>query len=93
MAIATYSLETCVTALPQKDAGNPGMCYVGFLPCGCPVAAVSCALSRRDLAKEIAKMVRAGYRVEPKPSQWVRDGNLTFCVHQSRPAKQESLAL
>jgi len=68
---------------------GPGMAYVGFLPCGCCVAAVSCRLPRRELAKEIAAFVRRGYRVAPKSVAWVRE-NLRECTHK---AKQGEFAL
>jgi hypothetical protein len=67
----------------MSDKSADAMCYVGKAPCGCyRYAAVIEAVPRVDMAKDIQKMIGAGFTIEQKTVQWVRDGGLNFdCPH------------
>ena len=68
-----------------------GESYVGIKPCGCAVAAV---VDRpewaKDTAKDVARWVRDGLRVERWSVERVR-AELRECVHKTRPAEQGAL--
>jgi hypothetical protein len=61
------------------------MCYVGKAPCGCYLfASVDNPERAKENAKEIGKLIRAGWTIEKQTCQWVRDGNLNFdCPHRN----------
>lgn len=57
-------------------------CYVGLKPCGCCEAATVIAPKwAADNAKFCADLIKAGYTVERKPVEWVRE-NLLKCDHK-----------
>ena len=61
--------------------GKATYAYVGFLACGCCIAAVvDCG--DKWTAKEVQQFIKRGYWVERKPMEWVRE-NLGPCVHKT----------
>lgn len=56
-------------------------CYVGRRPCGCVgFAAIDEPAHARDNAKEVAKVIRAGWTIERQSVKWVRENWGPGCV-------------
>ena len=66
--------------------------YLGVKPCGCAVAWVAAENRPGDIAREVAHWIRDGYDVQRVTTDEARR-RLRMCIHVSRPAKQEELAL
>jgi hypothetical protein len=79
---------------------NPGApCYVAFGRCGCPIAAIiDNRFRHRAIAAEVAKWIRAGFKVERRSVRFARE-NLGRCRHRESPrptappARQRPLGL
>jgi len=66
--------------------------YIGTLPCGCHVAAVVDSLEhKKDVAKDVARMIRYGYQVSRHTLTALRDGTIKLhhCIHKE--CEQERL--
>ena len=70
----------------MREDSAKALCYIGKAPCGCYLyAAVNDGEDKKGLARDIARMVRAGWTIETKTVQWVRDGGLNFnCPHRGK---------
>lgn len=66
------------------------MCFVGFLACGCCVAAMVDRPEYQQTTKQdLLEWARNGYRIERKTVEWVRE-NLHACPHQTAKRDRDS---
>ena len=71
---------------------SENMCYVGRRDCGCIVlAVVDNPEHKKTTAKEIAKGIRDGLKIERTTCQYVRD-NMRKCPHKQK-VKESPLSL
>lgn len=77
-----------------KGEGNvtKPMSYVGIKPCGCVTAACVNFPGDKETAKFVADLIRRGYTVEHKDTEWVR-ANLRRCTHETKQGVLPSLAV
>lgn len=60
--------------------------YVAWNPCGCVAGVtVNDPNYQRDVAKAVADFIRAGGRVELKPTEWVRTTPNLFAACSDNP--------
>ena len=60
-------LAWCFALSETKTAINPSDIYCGVKPCGCVVMLMSQQMAAKDLAKEMASVVKAGFTVQLLP--------------------------
>jgi hypothetical protein len=65
----------------EENGEHP--CFVGKAPCGCyRFAMVNDEHTQAEDFSEMARMVKAGWKIEIKPVKFVWDGGLNFnCGH------------
>lgn len=74
--------------MKTNEDRDAAMCYIGRRPCGCVgFAAVDEPAHASDNAKEVAKVIRAGWTIERQSVQWVRENWGPGC-EKCRPAKK-----
>jgi molybdopterin-guanine dinucleotide biosynthesis protein A len=70
-----------------EEIKNATHAYIALRECGCPFwISIDMPSIKKDLAKEIAKHVRAGYAVERLPRKEASERFQLPCVHKEKKA-------
>jgi hypothetical protein len=63
-------------------------CYVGFKSCGCAVSVRAIVGTPKEIARDVAKFIRAGLTVEIRDSDWLKE-NFKECKCPARAASEQ----